>query len=240
MGWRLIDSNVTDPYFVTAADDAISEARKKNEVANTLHFYRRDPAAVSVGRSRKIHEDINVNECIKQNVKIIRRTSGGGSIYTDEKCLIYSLIFNNKDEKLQSSQIIFENICKSIIDVFKKFDITAIYKPPNDIFLNNKKISGSAQIKKENIVLIHGTILIDTDLDKIKKVLKNPKQNVTTIRKETGQIISLGDIKNELKKEFEGYFNTSMEKTTFSKYEKKLIKKLLKNRYNNDKWNFMR
>ena len=54
MGWRLIDTDIADPYYVTAADDAIAQARKENMVPDTLHFCRRHPAAVSVGRSRKI------------------------------------------------------------------------------------------------------------------------------------------------------------------------------------------
>ena len=71
MGLRLIDTDIADPYYVTAADEAIVHARKENKVCNTLHFYRRNPAAVSVGRSRKLHDDINVDECLKNNVKIV-------------------------------------------------------------------------------------------------------------------------------------------------------------------------
>ena len=172
MGWRLIDTDITDPYYVTATDEAIAYARKEKKVPNTLHLYMRNPAAVSVGRSRKIHDDVDVGECIKNNVKIVRRTTGGGTIYTDKECLIYSLIFDKKNVGLQSSQEIFENVCNSIVNTLKKLDIHTTYKPPNDILLNGKKISGSAQIIKERIVLIHGTVLVDTDLELMKKVLK--------------------------------------------------------------------
>ena len=110
MGWRFIDTDITDPYYVTAADEAIALARKEKKVSNTLHFYRRKPAAISVGRSRKIHDDVNVDECLKNNVKIVRRTTGGGTIFTDKDCLIYSLVFDKKETALHSSQQIFENI----------------------------------------------------------------------------------------------------------------------------------
>ena len=241
MGWRLIDTGITDPYYVTAADEAISLARKEKKVANSLHFYIRNPAAVSVGRSKKIQDDVNVDECIKNNVKIVRRTTGGGTIFADKDCLIYSLVFNRKEAALSSSQEIFENICHSIVAAFKKCDIDTVYKPPNDILLNGRKISGSAQILKDDIVLIHGTILIDTNLELMNKVLKQQRQTyVSTIFRETNQILSMNDVKEALKKEFEETFNTEIEKTNLSTYETELIKKLLKERYRNDAWNYMR
>jgi lipoate-protein ligase A len=172
-------------------------------------------------------------------VKIVRRTTGGGTIYTDKYCLIYSLVFDKGNKDLKPSREIFENVCKSIVNTLKKFDIQTIYKAPNDILLNKKKISGSAQIKKDNIVLIHGTLIIDTNLELMNILLKKFK-NVSTIRREIGYSPFIKDIKDELKKEFEIYFNTNFKKTTFSSYESNLIDKLLRERYLNDAWNFMR
>lgn len=241
MGWRLIDTDVADPYFVTAADDAISQARREKKIENTLHFYRRFPAAISVGRFRKIQSDINVDECLNNNIKIVRRSTGGGTIFTDEQCLVYSLVFDKENITVHSAQEIFQSICNSLINALKRLNINAEYKPPNDILLNGKKISGSAQIKKDNIILIHGTILVDTNLKIMKKVIKIPKNSlVSTICKEIFSKTSIDDIKEELKKEFEIYFNDKFENTTFSLYENNLIDKLLKEKYLNDAWNFKR
>jgi lipoate-protein ligase A len=241
MGWRFIDTDIGNPYFVTAADEAIYQARKEKIVENTLHFYRRDPSAISVGRSRKIHDDINIDECLDHNIKIVRRITGGGTIFTDKQCLIYSLVFDRGTVKLYSSRETFKNICHLIVTVLEKLGINTIYKPPNDILLNGKKISGSAQAQKENIVLIHGTILIDTDLELMKRVLKKSNNfNVSTIRNEIGFLLSLDTIKEELKKNFETFFDFNFKKSTFSNCEKHLIDKLLKERYLNDAWNFIR
>jgi lipoate-protein ligase A len=241
MGWRLIDTDIADPYYVTAADEAISTARKENKIQDTLHFYRRDPSAVSVGRSRKIHEDVYVKECTINNVKIVRRTTGGGTIFTDKECLIYSLVFNREENELVSAQKIFDNVCNSIVISLKRFDINTVYKPPNDILLNDKKISGSAQIIKDNVVLIHGTILVDTDLEIMKRVLKLPKNvKVSTLSREIGYKPIMKEIKKALKKEFEMYFDTSFETTEFSTYENQLIEKLLNERYLKNSWNLMR
>lgn len=241
MGWRLVDTDIADPYYVTAADEAISSARKEDKIQNTLHFYRRDPSAVSIGRSRKIREDVDVEECKRNNVKIVRRTTGGGTIFTDKECLIYSLIFNRKNNELTSSQKIFENMCNSIVTSLKEFDINTTYKPPNDILLNGKKISGSAQITKANVVLIHGTILVDTDLGMMNRVLRKPKNiKVSTLYREIGYKPLMKEIKEALKKEFEMYFDTPFETSGFSTYENQLIEKLLRERYLKNSWNLMR
>lgn len=241
MGWRFIDSDIADPFYVTAADDAISLARKENKVENTLHFYRRNPPTISIGRSRIIEHDIDLKECMKNNVQIVRRTTGGGTIFTDEKCLIYSLIFHKNNVNLYNTKKIFEKTCKVLTNTLKEFQINTNYKIPNDILLNGKKISGSAQIIRNDIVLIHGTLLLDTNLDLMKKVLKlNSDTNVSTIFKEIGYLPPIKEIKNQLRKEFEKYLKCRLKKEAFSHYEKKLIVKLMKEKYLNSKWNFKR
>ena len=238
MNWRLIDTDIADPYYVTAVDDAIAQARKVNNVPNTLHFYRRHPSCVSVGRSQKIEEDVELDNCKKYNVKVVRRTTGGGTIYTDKGCLIYGLIFENKISK--SLGATFQNICASIVSALGTFDIHATCKKPNDILLYDKKISGSAQVKKDNITLIHGTILIDTDLEMMNNVLKSKNTKVTTLSRECKNTPSVKEVKKALKNEFENYFGSEMIKGSFTSYESRLITKLMSERYKNDKWNFMR
>jgi lipoate-protein ligase A len=240
MGWRYIDTNVADAFFVTAADEVISIARKEKKIGNTLHFYQRKSPTISIGRFRKINEDINLDICKKNKISIVRRTTGGGTIFTDDKCLIYSLVFGN-NHKLYSFQNIFKDICGLVIEALKKFDISSIYKSPNDITLNGKKISGSAQIRKNNITLIHGTLLIDTNLELMKSVLKNSiNTHVTTIRRELNYLPPINDLKMSIKDLFESYFNSEFINSTFSIYEKEMINNLLIEKYKTDAWNYMR
>jgi len=241
MSGRLIESQNTDPYYVTAVDDAIAKVRKKDKRSDILHFYIRNPSAVSIGRSRKINDDIDIDECLKNNVKIIRRTSGGGSIFTDKGCLIYSLVFNYHKKDLSKSEEIFDVVCNCIVRSFKKIDIITEYKFPNDILLNKKKISGSALIFKKDIALIHGTILFDTDLKLMQKVLKKKiKKDVSTIYNETNNTLYVNEFKEMLKKEFELSFDTVFYKSNLTDEELKLVNELLEKRYCNDDWNFRR
>jgi lipoate-protein ligase A len=241
MIWRLIDTDLADPYYVTAADEAILEAYKRNLVPPTLHFYRRKPPGVSIGRSKKIDEDVSVEKCKKYGVKIVRRISGGGTIFTDEGCLIYSMV-DSLTEKTYKPEKIFQEVCSSIINALSTFDIKASFKPPNDVLVNNKKISGSAQVRKNKFILIHGTMLVYTNLNIMRDVLKNPKiENVSTLEiEQKSNIPSISQIKQALIKEFEKTFDIKLKKDNFTRYEKDLIKILIEEKYSKDEWNFKR
>jgi len=237
MIWRFIDTDLAHPYYVTAADEAILEAFRKNMVPPTVHFYRRKPPGVSVGRTKRIEEDINLDKCEKYGVEIVRRKSGGGTIFTDEGCLIYSITFSPETKPYDPLKI-FSKVCSSIINALANFGIDAEYKAPNDILVNGKKISGSAQVKKGDFVLIHGTILVSTNLNMMREVLKKQKPVSTLEIENKGKIPYIFQIKKALVEEFEKTFNVKLKKSNFTEYEKKLIKKLVEERYSRDEWNF--
>ena len=241
MGWRLIDTDLEDPYIVTAADDAIAQARKHNLTTNTLHFYRRNTPTISIGRIQKIHDDVNLAYCTKNHITLIRRTTGGGTIYTDPGCLIYSLIFSHRTMGVSTPQELFNRICRTIVFGLHNLHIPTEFAPPNDILLNGKKISGSAQIRKNNITLIHGTILINTDLTIMEQALKHPsKKPVTTLQTELHQTIPHQDIKKVLKQQFETLFQTSIEPNHLTDYEQNRIHHLITTRYTNQEWTYKR
>jgi lipoate-protein ligase A len=237
MDWRLIDTDLGDPFYVTAIDDALISL-KTEQTPNILHFYRRNTPTISVGRSRPLQADINLETAQQHQIHIIRRTTGGGTIYTDPGCLIYSLILNTTTLNTSTAHSYFNHICPALVRMFTTLDIPTHYKPPNDILVNNKKISGSAMRKKSHCILIHGTILVNTNLPLMNTVLKNPKTSqVSTLTQELPEPPTIQEIKNAMKKTFEHLFHTTFEPSTISKKEEKIITQLIINRYQNNTWN---
>jgi lipoate-protein ligase A len=129
-----------------------------------------------------------------------------------------------------------------LIKVLRNHNINGIFKPPNDILLNGKKISGSAQTIKKDVAMLHGTILLGTDLELMSKVLrKSDIDFVTTIEHELGkQIPSIDEIKNDLIVYFEELFKTEITKNKLTPIEKEMINNLLKEKYNMQNWNLKR
>jgi lipoate-protein ligase A len=239
LNWRLIDTDQDDPYFVTAADEALALSISKGNSPDTLHFYRRNPPGVSVGYFRKVEEDVFVNKCDELGVKIVRRTSAGGTIYTDKNQLIYSII--TRQPLGDNMEDTFVRVCKGIIDALSALNISSSFKPPNDILINGKKISGSAQVKKKNVYLIHGTIIFDLSHKTIESILKHHKPGyASSILEECGFIPDLSALKFQIKKSFEKKFNSIFQPATFSKEEGLLIQNLIEKKYGTREWNFKR
>jgi len=60
----------------------------------------------------------------------------------------------------------------------KNLDIHAEFQPINDIIVKGKKISGNAQTRRNNILLQHGTILYDVDVEKMFSMLRVPDEKL--------------------------------------------------------------
>jgi len=242
MDWRYINTDLADPYFVTAADEAITIYRGKNLVPNTLHFYRRNQPTISIGRSQEISKNIFLPNAKKQQIILIRRTTGGGTIYTDPGCLIYSLIFPKTDLSTVSQKDIFKPICTNIITALSIFGIHADFKPPNDILINGKKIGGAGCIIKNQIILLHGTLLHTTNLTKLHQVLRIPPNAtpVTTLQQETTNPPSINEIQQEIIQQFTYLFHTHFTLGTLITKEKDLITQLIQTRYQQQKWTNLR
>lgn len=242
MGWRIITTGLADPYFVTAADEALIILRTQDIIPNTLHFYQRNQPTISLGRSRKLDQDLNLHYCQQQHIPLIRRTTGGGTIYTDPGCLIYSLIFDISNITATSAIDIFYTICTTIVKALQKLNINASYKPPNDIYLSGKKISGSGLLKKNQCILVHGTILHSTDLTIMHHALNKSSQTtpVTTLQNEQYTNITILDLQTALLQQFASLFTTTFDPSPFTTKEKALIDNLIQTRYSQPQWNAMR
>ena len=81
-----------------AIDEAIMISRSKNIVPNTLRLYSWKPSAVSIGVFQNVKDEINLDYVNKSGLNVIRRITGGGSVYHDELGEVtYSIILNEND-----------------------------------------------------------------------------------------------------------------------------------------------
>jgi len=243
MNWRLIIDNEKDAATNMAIDEAILKTRK----TPTLRFYQWKPAAVSVGYFQSIDQEINKEYCKKHNIDIVRRITGGGAVFHDKE-LTYSFICN---ESFVPTNIIksYELICGTIVKGIRNLKINAEFHPINDILVNNKKISGSAQTRKNNTLLQHGTIIIDINLNKMFSVLKVPdekikdkmikdvRERVTSLKELNIKDINI--IRNSIIKAFEKEFNIRFIQGKLLKQEQNYSEKL-KKKFKSNEWNYSR
>jgi len=171
MIWRLIGYEEHDAFTNMAIDEAVSESVASGGPP-TIRFYGWRPSAVSIGYFQCIDREVDIARCRELGVDVVRRRTGGGSVYHDSLGEItYSVI---ADESIFPKDIIasYREICGWVIDSLGKMGIDAEFKPINDIVAGGKKISGNAQTRRNGVLLHHGTILYSVDVGRMFSVLR--------------------------------------------------------------------
>ncbi len=254
--WRLIPLKTHNAFMNMAIDEAILQAKIKGIVPNTIRLYQWAPSAVSVGRFQKVENEVYVENCQAYGVDIVRRISGGGTVYHDgEREITYGVIADK--ETLESSDIavIYRKICRGLIEAARILGVDAEFSPgsarqcPN-IVVNGRKISGSAQAHKGNVVLQHGTLLLDVDLDWMFKFLRVPwarshmdilcvaERKITSLKHELGREVSKEEAQKALVKGFENALDIQLVEDELTDFEIKTAERLCKEKYSTQKWNF--
>src|SRR5690606_20281498 len=96
--WRLLPLETHDAFMNMAIDEAIYTARLADKVPNTLRFYRWQPSAVSIGKNQTPENEIYLDNCKQLGVDVVRRISGGGTVYHDfEGEVTYSVVAKISD-----------------------------------------------------------------------------------------------------------------------------------------------
>ncbi len=245
MSWRLVDSDLSDPEYTTACDEAILISRNRHVVPNTLHLYRRNAPTVSLGYFESVEESVDTVYARERGVKIVRRMSGGSAIYTDGDQLIYSLVLN-KELVPESPQETFSLVCQGLVRALQCFDLQAEFKPVNDVLVHKKKISGSAQLRRGDVVVQHGSLIVRGDFETMFRVLKPNKGKTRTRREMTSLLEELGyqpvipAVKYAIVKGFSEVFGVEIRQGNLTAQERKDIERLISEKYANDAYTYRR
>lgn len=124
-------------------------------------------SSVIIGKHQNPFAEVNIEYVLHQNIQIVRRFSGGGTVYHDNGNLNIALIRN--------SLIDFSTFLNPIIKSLDFFGIKVITSPRNDLLFNGYKITGTAAHLFKNRSLHHGTLLYESNIDKINKTLDVPR-----------------------------------------------------------------
>ncbi|MBS0011794.1 MAG: lipoate--protein ligase, partial [Bacteroidales bacterium] len=158
----IIDNNITDPWFNIAAEDYLF--RNFNSDIFMIYVNSR---SVIIGKHQNPAEEVNVKCLREENIPMIRRISGGGTVYHDEGNLNYTYIRNTADGK----QIDHVATTAPLISFLVEQGVKAYAGEKNEIRTDGMKISGNAEHVFKNRVLHHGTILYSADLELMSRCL---------------------------------------------------------------------
>ena len=252
MEWRLLLTGFNDGFTNMAIDEAILIRRSQNKVPSTVRLYGWSPPAVSIGYFQSLEEEVDLKKCKEFGIDFLRRITGGGAVFHDKE-VTYSCVAPVNDPIIPSDILgSYRKICAGIVSGLTKLGIQAECVPLNDIITNGKKISGNAQTRKFHTILQHGTILIDTDVEKMFSLLKVPseklrdkmikhvKDRVTSINGVLGRKVDFDKVCNVLAEGFKEKLGVELVKGKLSESELKLAQRIAKERYRNREWNHKR
>jgi lipoate-protein ligase A len=200
---------------------------------------------VMVGRNQNTYAEVNEEFCKKNNIDIVRRLSGGGAVYSSPENFQYTLILDKNDHQ----QVSFKSLARPLIAFLDTLDIHAEFTGRNDILIEGKKVSGNAQYHNKNILLHHGTILFDVDIDQLTKSLtpdltkltakgiKSIKSRITTIKERLAEEMTVDEF---IEKFMDYQLNSSKDNYTksLSSEEKEEILKIKEKRWDQWAWNY--
>jgi lipoate-protein ligase A len=140
-----------------------------------LRFWEAEECFIVVGRAGKVKEDCFGEKCARDNIKILRRISGGGTVLQGPGCVNYSAVLSYESDKEYSSiRSSYSNILGKMSEAMQARGLDVTFCPISDLALDVRKVSGNAQARKRKYFLHHGTFLYDFDLEKIPSYLKHP------------------------------------------------------------------
>jgi len=259
MQCRFIDTGFRNAFENMAIDEAILQYCK----LPTLRVYGWKPAAISVGYNQDIEKEINLDYCEKNDIKIVRRITGGKAVFHDKE-ITYSFILP-EDANLVPFEVneSYKIIANALIIALKKIGINAeIKKTPEkiatpicfnssnwyEILVNGRKISGSAQRRFDGKVLQHGPILINFDYNKNSSIfnsnsgfdtINNLKNRITSLKNELkNKNISYNKLKEAIRYGFNENFDFEMIGDFLSNEEEMLAEKLRGEKYSTEEWNY--
>ncbi len=177
---RIFTSPYTNPFINLSLEDYFL---RNGSHLPVLFLYVNRPCVV-MGRFQNPWIETNLSYLVRNGIWLVRRQSGGGSVFHDEGNLNFSFI-------ISGGMIDRKKYAELLRDAFKKVDIELEISPRNDLWLKDlngvsKKISGSAYKQTRTASFHHGTFLVKSDLVRLEESLKH-----TLVAKETKSIASV-------------------------------------------------
>ncbi|RKO99573.1 hypothetical protein CXG81DRAFT_8098, partial [Caulochytrium protostelioides] len=145
-------------------DWLLRRPRQASTPAQTLFLWRNDACAV-IGRNQNPFRELHLDRLRRDGVPWIRRLSGGGAVYHDLGNTNYTLVAPRADFDRDVAVGLVVRALRH------RLDIPAAVTPRHDIAVHGRKISGSAYKLVRDRSYHHGTMLIDTDLDRLTRYL---------------------------------------------------------------------
>ncbi len=170
-----------------------------------------------IGRHQDVDQDIDLDYCRANDIPVFRREVGGGGVYLDGQQLFFQIVLHKDHLQAQGSKIdLYRRMLEPVAKTYSDLGVPAVYKPVNDVITTDgRKISGTGAAEIADHLVLVGNVIMDFDYETMVRVLKVPdekfrdkiyktmRENLTTLKRETGRLPLLEEITSVLASRFE-------------------------------------
>jgi len=195
--WRYLPYAVYSGAKNMAVDEALllTMAHAEHPQQPVLRFYGWSPATLSLGYAQSYYKEVNEEVCQAEGVDIVRRPTGGRAVLHQYE-LTYSVIAPEHDPHVSGTVIeSYLRISQALLKGLKALGVpaemvacgglneassSACFDAPSwyELVVEGRKLVGSAQVRKEGMLLQHGSILLHFDADLLFRLLKFPNEEI--------------------------------------------------------------
>ncbi|MDD3170927.1 MAG: lipoate--protein ligase [Bacilli bacterium] len=190
--------------------------------------------SIIIGRNQLIDAEVNVKFVREIGAKIYRRPSGGGAIFADEGCFMFTFV-----SKTISKEEAFKKYLALMVKALQKMGIDAYFSGRNDLMFKEKKFSGNAYYQTEKGSILHGTFLFKTNLENLVRSITPDNEKLISkgIKSVSERVINIGDYTNISQEQLMDSLleEMSQDKIYLDEDEYQKIKRIEK-KYLSDEW----
>lgn len=228
-----LDLYTTDPAWNLAAEQYVFDCLPRGQ---TYFMLWQNDNAVIIGKHQNAAAEIDQQFVRENGVRVVRRLSGGGAVYHDTGNLNFTFIADAGDMEA----INFRLFCQPVVAALAALGVQAE--------VNGRKFSSNSQYLKEGRVMHHGTIMFDSDLDRVAQALHvdqekiaakgvaSVRSRVTTVRQHMPHPVELEEFRRVL---LDNILAQQLgEEYVLTEEDKSQISRLREQRYATWEWNY--
>lgn len=271
--WNFIYSGACSPAYNMALDECLLNWQSEKKMAPTIRFYEWNVPTLSIGYFQHVGKEINMDEVNRQNFGFVRRPTGGRSVLHDHE-LTYSVIVREDHPNMPKTVTeAYRVISEGLLEGFQSLGFQAYFAVPNtqkerddlknprssvcfdapswyEIVVEGRKIAGSAQTRQKDVILQHGSIPLEIDIDTLYDLFLFPNDRMKDRMKRmfTSKAVAINSLTDEkftinqlvqaFKIGFEKGLHLNLCDYKLSEEQMKEVERVAQEKYESDEWNY--
>lgn len=270
--WNFINTGSKDPYYNMAMDEALLNFVSRGEIDPVIRFYTWNPATLSIGYFQRLQKEIDIDKVKEKGFGLVRRQTGGRGVLHDKE-LTYSVIVPESHPNMPSTVTeAYRVISQGLLEGFKNLGFDTYFAVPKtpeerrklkqprssvcfdapswyELVVEGRKIAGSAQTRQKGVILQHGSILQDIDIDELFDmfIYKNERlklkmkeafvEKAVAINDISDKHITISQMEEAFEKGFKRGLNIELKPLELTEEQLAEVEELTE-KYRSDEWMF--